>query len=337
MKKVGWVFKALFGISFVLALGSGCTGRKGPTLWIYTSVYPHVVEDMKAKVRAKFPEANIQFYQAGSENVATKVGSELLTGKTQADIIMTSDLFWFEDLKAKKVLLAYDSTATAKVPPQFKDVDHMWAASRVPVMVIAYNAEAISSSDAPKSFADLTNPKYKDKIAMPNPLESGTTFTTVAMVQRKLGWDYFAKLRANGVISTGGNSAVMARIESKERPVGIVLLENILATRRKNPKIVAVYPTEGVVSVPSPLAITSSTSQPELAKKVYDYFFSAEAQESITKGDMYSIFTDVAPPPGAEPWSKVLTTAMPWSMQTIEEVRNQRDSIKKQFSKIMLE
>ncbi len=315
----------------------GCTKKSGPTLWIYTSIYPHVVEDMKVKVAAKFPGVDIKWYQGGSENVAAKVNSELLSGKTQADLIISSDLFWYEDLRAKNQFLAYDSPMAAKVPPQFKDPGHFWSASRVPVMVVAYNSDVYSAADAPKSFADLALPKFKEKVAMPSPLESGTAFTAVALISRKLGWDYFARLRANGAIAAGGNSAVMARIESKERPVGMVLLENVLTTRKRNPKIVAVYPTEGAVTIPSPIAITASTAQPELAKQVYDYFFSKEAQEALTKGDMYSIFTEIAPPQGAEPWMKVLAASMPWDLKLIAEVRAQRDQIKQQFSKLMLE
>lgn len=321
-----------------LVLGAGCTGqKKGPTLWIYTSLYPHVVEDLKTKVGAKFPEAEINWYQGGSENVAAKVNSELLAGKPQADIIITSDLFWYEDLRASGKLLAYDSPAAAKVPAQFKNADRYWSASRVPVMVIAYNSDVFANADAPKSFSDLALPKYKDKVAMPSPLESGTAFTAVAMLQKKLSWDFFSKLRANGAISAGGNSAVMARIESKERPVGIVLLENVLAIRKKNPKIAAVYPTEGAVTVPSPIAILASSKQGALAKKVYDYFFAREMQEVITKGDMYSIFEDVPPPPGAAPWTHVFKSSMPWDMAFIAETRAKREQIKQQFAKIMLE
>ncbi|MBI3556632.1 MAG: extracellular solute-binding protein [Deltaproteobacteria bacterium] len=333
--------KTLFAAALVsiaaLMLVEGCTKKSGQTLWIYTSIYPHVVEDLTAKVAAKFPGVDIKWYQGGSENVAAKVNSELLSGKTQADLIISSDLFWYEDLRAKNQFLAYDSPAAAKVPAQFKDPGHFWSASRVPVMVVAYNSDVYTASDAPKGFADLALPKFKDKVAMPSPLESGTTFTAVALIQRKLGWDYFSKLRANGVISAGGNSAVMARIESKERPVGMVLLENILTARKRNPKIVAVYPNEGAVTIPSPIAITANTAQPELAKQVYDYFFSKEAQEALTKGDMYSIFTDIAPPAGAEPWMKVLAASMPWNLNVIQEVRAQREPIKQQFSKLMLE
>ena len=92
----------------------------------------------------------------------------------------------------------------------------------MPVMVIGYNSDSLNEQAAPKSFLELAAPEFKGKVAMGSPLESGTAFTAVAMLAKKLGWDYFKKLRANDVLAAGGNSAVISRIETKERPIGIV-------------------------------------------------------------------------------------------------------------------
>ncbi|MEW6056901.1 MAG: extracellular solute-binding protein [Bdellovibrionota bacterium] len=330
--------KYLVSLVALFSLFVGCTKKEqGPTIWIYASFYNHVVQEYDAKLKAKFPNVNFRWYQSGSENIAAKVNSELLSGKTQADLILTADLFWYEDLKAKGVLLKYPSPATSSLAPQFRDPEFAWAVSRVPAMVIAYHSDVYGDAQAPKSFSDLVQPQFKNKVAMGSPLESGTTFTTVAQLSRKLGWDFFKKLRANGAISAGGNSAVMAKIETKERPVGIVLLENIIATRRKNPKIKWVFPKEGIVSVPSPIAITSTTSNPELAKQVYDYFFSKEGQEVLLKGDHHGIFADAPAPEGAPDLTKLLAISLPWNSTILHEVHRERDNIKKQFTSIMLE
>lgn len=324
---------------FVLASLPGCFERSAPRtkFWIYTSLYSHVVEDFKARLARQMPEIDFQWYQSGSENVAAKINAELLTGQTQADLVMTSDLFWYEDLKEKGALLSYASELASRVPPSFKDGGGHWVTSRVPLMVIAVHDEAISEADSPKSFRDLALPKFKNKVSLPSPLESGTAFTTVALLSEKLGWDYFVALRRNGALAAGGNSAVMARLETKERPVAIVLLENVLAARKRNPKIRAIYPSEGLPSIPSPMAIFRSTKNPDLAKRVYDFFLSEDGQAAIVKGDMYSIFTDVAPPEGARPWRELLPQTIPWDMALVARVRAQREEIKAKFAKIFLE
>jgi len=321
-----------------LSGASGCTKKKdGPTLWIYTSLYNPVVQDLGQQLSRKFPGVDFRWYQSGSENVAAKVNSEILSGKTQADLLLTSDPFWYEDLKQQNRLMAYTSPAAAGVPANLRDPAGFYATVRMPVMVIAYNREAIPEAEAPKSFADLAHARFRDKVAMPNPLESGTSFTTVAMLSRKLGWDYMGKLRANGVLCAGGNTAVMSRLETKERPVGIVLLENVLQARKTNPKIVAAYPSEGAVLIPSPVAITATTSQPELSRQVYDFLLSREAQEAVVRGNMYSVMPGVADPEGAQPWAQMFKSSQGWSAAVLAEIRAGRDEIKRKFAKLVLE
>lgn len=328
------------GLALALVVGlSGCkTESKTPTLWIYTSLYPHVIQDLERKLVARFPGVKFRWYQSGSENVAAKVNSELLAGQTQADLILTSDPFWYEDLKLRKKLLPYTSPSAKAVPAVLKDPDGYYATARVPLMVIAYHHESFPESEAPRGFSDLLQPKFKNKVAMGNPLESGTSFTTVALLTQKFGWDYVAKLRAQGLLSAGGNSSVLARIETKERPVGIVLLENVLATRRRNPKIQIVYPIEGALLIPSPVAILATTRSPELARQAVDFFFSPEGQESIVKkGDMHSPIPGVASPEGARTWDQIFSGAMQWSPALFQEIFKNREEIKKKFSQMVLE
>lgn len=329
-------------LSLLLALvmgASGCkTESKTSTLWIYTSLYPHVIQDLEKKLVVRFPGVKFRWYQSGSENVAAKVNSELLAGQTQADLILTSDPFWYEDLKLRKKLLAYESPAAKTVPAVLKDPDGYYATARVPLMVIAYHQESFTEAEAPQGFSDLLQPKFKNKIAMGNPLESGTSFTTVALLTQKFGWDYVAKLRTQGILSAGGNSSVLARIETKERPVGIVLLENVLATRRRNPKIQIVYPKEGALLIPSPVAILASTHSPELARQAVDFFFSPEGQESIVKkGDMHSPIPGVVGPEGARPWDQIFSGALQWSPALFQDIFKKREEIKKKFSQMVLE
>ena len=250
---------------------------------------------------------------------------------------MTSDTFWYEELKSKNHLLSYKSPLAEKIPGQFKDPDSYYVTARIPVMVIAYNKDVYTEAEAPHSFKDLSLSKYKDKIAMPNPLESGTTFTTVALLSKKLGWDYFKKLRENEVMVSGGNSAVFARIESKERPIGIVLLENVLAAKQKGLPIEMVYPTDGVGMIPSPVAILSSSKNPEIAKKVYDYFLDEEGQKVIVeKGEMHAIQTSAPAPHGAVSFQDLQKNHLGWDHKLLLEVLKSKDQIKAQFSSIMM-
>lgn len=321
-----WVLGILVGLS-------GCESK--PKLWVYTSLYKEVIAEMEPLVKQALPDVDVQWFQGGSENVAAKLNAELAGGHPQADLVLTSDPFWTLELKRAGQLMAYDSPSVRVLPSQWRDEDHAFAIVRVPVMVMGVQSKW-PASGRPAGWRDLANQlSLKGKLSMGSPLESGTNFTTVAALSRQLGWEYFEKLRTQDLLAAGGNGSVITRMETGERPVGVVLLENLLKARAKGSPLDIVYPVEGAIPVPSPIAILKSSRQPEAARKLYDWFFTTQAQEAIARGGMYPVLPGVAPPQGAKPWSE-LKKAVVWNTAEYGRVLDERDAIKNQFAEKVL-
>ncbi|HTL11164.1 MAG TPA: ABC transporter substrate-binding protein [Bdellovibrionota bacterium] len=322
----------------VIVLGSwvGCNGQGSQKeVWIYTSIYKSVIDEISGPMQAAFPGVKIQWFQGGSEVVAAKVNAELAGGGTHADLLLTSDPFWYLELKRAGLLVTYDSSAASAVDPALKDPDHAFVTVRIPVMVIAQNPDKLKGK-APASFHDLIDARFKDQVTMGSPLESGTNFTAAAFLSEKYGWNYFKVLRAMGIVAAGGNSSVMTRVETGERPLGILLLENILAGVPKGTPVKAIYPTDGAVPIPSPIAIVKQKDQPEEVKKIYDWFFSELAQKAIVKSGMYSPLPTIPAPEGALSWAELKKTLMPWTPETVNRMLARRDEVKKQFTETVL-
>jgi iron(III) transport system substrate-binding protein len=326
--------RAVLGAAACLALSS-CTPAK-PTLWIYTSIYKEVIVELDPALQAALPGVRIEWYQGGSETIASKVNAELAAGRAKADLILTSDPFWYLELKKTGRLLPYESSAAKDIAANFRDPEHAFVEARLPVMVIAYNSQAMSEAEAPKSWKDLTQDRWKKKVAMPSPLESGTAFTTVALLSQKYGWEFFAELRKQDILAAGGNSSVITRIETRERPVGVVLLENVLKAWSKGSPVRPIYPEDGAIPITSPIAILKDTRQPELAKKAYDWFYSADAQNALVKSGMYSRVQGITAPVHAKPLSELAPKMLPWSPSVLEALYAQREEIKAKFSKAVL-
>lgn len=323
---------------FALFLMASCTGKKDKqTFWIYTSLYKDTINDIQPQLEKEFPDLKFQFYQAGSEEVAAKVQAELLAGKIQADMLISSDRFWYEDMAQKGNLIAYQSAMTTKIDDEFKHPESLYNTLSFPVMVIAYNSEGLSETEAPHSFKELADKKWKDKVSIASPLASGTSFTTIAFLVKKYGWDYIKELRKNNIIAEGGNSGVVRRLQSKERPVGVVLMENILRLSESDPRIKWIIPTDGAVIQSNVLAIVKKEGDPALAKKVADWMFGPQGQAAMQKSFMYaSADTGALGKMGDAPEFKtVLKSSQHWSRGFIEETMKSRESIKDQFSKIV--
>ncbi len=321
----------------VISFSISCTRKNKREIWVYTSMYKDWLEQMKPDVEKNVPDIKIQWFQGGSEKVAAKINAELSANNLQADVLMTSDPFFYLELKSKDLLFPYESPNAQNIPPSLKDPDHMFVTQRVPVIVLAYNRTMIRPDQAPKSFKELTEEKWKGKVVMGSPLESGTMFTAVANLSAKYGWDFFKKLRANQVVSAGGNQTVREKLENKEFPVGIILLENILQAQAQGSPIDPIYPEDGVIMVPSPVAIFKRTRFPDEAKRLIDDLFSESGQNWMVKANMFSPNPLLPPPVNAKTFGFVLKNSFSWTHEFSLNVHKDHQNIKDMFSKIMYE
>ncbi|HWG84452.1 MAG TPA: ABC transporter substrate-binding protein [Deinococcales bacterium] len=305
-------------------------------IWIYTSMYQYVIDKLQPELRKQFPNLKVNWYTAGSETVAARITAEQEAGKLQADLAMTSDPFWYEQQARAGNFIKYPSLSHRRVPAALRDTEGYWTTVRIPVMVIAYNKNLIKEDDAPKGFKDLADAKWKGKLTMPSPLESGTAFTLVAALSDKYGWDYFSSLKANGITAAGGNGATLRRIASGEFQVGPVLEENIFqAMDTGTTNIGIVYPNDGAVPVPSPIAIFKTSKNQAAAKYVYDWLLSAKAQAFIVNpGQMHAPLESKAPvskTAKSQPYNSL--NLFPWDYNFVKKIATSRDAIKNEVVK----
>jgi len=327
--------KASIFMALALSLGilSGCgADKEKESVMIYTSIYPDIIELMKPVLDEQFPDITVEWFQGGTESVVTKITGEIEAKSIEADLLMVADPSYYLTLEEQELLEKYDFAERANTT--MKDEEGYWTGVRISNMVIAYNTDKISEADAPKSFEDLLDPKWKGKMAMPSPLLSGTAFVTAGALSEKYGWEYFEKLKENAIVVESGNSAVQSKLLTGEYELGIILEENILKLKAAGEPVAIVYPEDGTIVIPSPIAMMKDSKNPEAAKKVMEWFLSVEGQELIVKGWMHSVREDVASPEGAEPLSSFINTRMEtdWNLFATEA-----ETIKSTFSKTVLE
>ena len=106
----------------------------------------------------------------------------------------------------------------------------------------------------------------------------------------------------------GGNSAVLGRIESGEKPVGVVLLNNLLT---KPDAAQIIFPTDGAVPIPGPLAIPADCPQRAAAEEVEDWLMGDSAQQLVVQGRMHSPFPGMPAPQGAPPLDQIKLLPLP--------------------------
>lgn len=309
MKKSKWMLGAAAMLALSVAL-AGCgggdkkadnkaAGVKG-SLMVYTSIYPDIIDNMcKPNVAKAFPDMKVNWFQGGTEKVITKITGEIKAKKIAADVLMVADPSYYLKLQEQGLLLPYKSKEDANVISE-KDKDGNWYGVRISNMIIAYNSNKLKAEEAPKNWTDLTDPKWKGKIAMPNPMLSGTAYVAVGALADKYGWEYFDQLKANDIRVEEGNSAIQNKLLTGEYAAAMILEENVLKlANTKNEPLKVSYPEDGVIIIPSPIAIFKATKNPEGAKALVDWWLSKDGQQAVVQGWMHSVRGDVEPPKGA--------------------------------------
>jgi len=312
--------------------GAASSTAETPTgeVWVYTSLYRHVIDALEPTLTAALPGVTVHWFQAGSEKVTARLEAELAGGGSPCDVLVTSDPFLYERFKAEGRLQRYVSPNSLRTPPSYIDLDGHFAAVRLSTMVLVHR----KGTPAPTSFDALTAPEWKGEVAVGDPLTSGTAFTWAVAMESRLGERYFEALRENGARVAGGNAAVLQKVEGGEARVGILLLENALAARRKGSPIEIVWPKDGAVVIPGYAGILSTTAHTAAARALVDALHSPAAQRIIAgKGDMHAADPRVAGPDGVMGADALVTQSLPWNEAFLQRGIAEGGRVKGSFSK----
>ena len=255
--------------------------KEGTVMW-YTSLALPSSTSIAHSFELKYPGMDVRVHRTGSQRVLQRVMQEAAAGVQTVDVIHTSDAGHFVLLKEKGMLLKYAPQGTAPFPAGFKDKDGFYFGMRATLSVIADNPKLISDKDAPRTWKDLLNPKWKGKMVSAHPGYSGIIMTHVLALVNLYGWDYFRDLAKNSLHVVQSANDPAGVVASGERPVGVNGAEYFYyKTQKQGNPIKIIYPSEGIPLVVSPVAVAKDAPHPNAAKLFVDYIFSKESQQLL--------------------------------------------------------
>jgi iron(III) transport system substrate-binding protein len=229
-----------------------------------------------------YPGIKVEVHRTGSQRILQRVMQELQANIKNADVIHTSDAGHFVLLKEKKLLAKYTPGGVEGFAAGFKDKDGYYYGLRATVNVIAYNTKIVSAAEAPKTWKDLLDPKWKGKLVTAHPGYSGVIATHVLALVHLHGWDYFKQLAQNKPMLVQSAVDPAGIVASGERAVAVNGGDYYYyQTKKKGNPIEIVYPKEGVPLVVSPTAIASFAPHPNAARLFTDFTFTREMQQVL--------------------------------------------------------
>jgi iron(III) transport system substrate-binding protein len=282
--------------------------KKEGTVVLYSSMDLPVGEKLGKAFEAAYPGIAIQIERSGSERLFQRIAQEFSSNIHAADVINSSDAAHFIPWKKNGWLMPFVSEDIAKYfPEQYRDADGLFATSRIWLSSIAVNTNLVKGDDAPKSYADLLDPKWAGKMVKGHPAYSGTIMTATFQLVRELGWEYYEKLSKQRVMQVQSSTDPPKKLSLGERAVmadgneyGVVLL------KEAGQPVEPIYPAEGTPTISGPTGIFAGAPHPNAAKLFQAWLHTRETQQFFMDFTaQYSVHPQVTSKPGRRKLSDI--------------------------------
>jgi ABC-type Fe3+ transport system substrate-binding protein len=249
----------------------------------YTAMDLPVAEKLAKAFEAKYSGIAVRVERSGGERIFQRVAQEMGSNIHACDVVNSSDAAHFILWKRNGWLAPYVSDEMAQhFPAQYLDPDGQFVTTRVWLSSLGYNTDLVKAEDAPKSLADLLDPKWAGKMVKAHPSYSGTIMTATFQIVRELGWGYFEKLAAQRVMQVQSSTDPPKKLALGERAVmadgnDYNLIQLMDAGRPVKP----IYPLEGTPTITGPSGVFASAPNPNAARLLESWLHSREGQQLL--------------------------------------------------------
>jgi len=180
--------------------------KKEGEMIFYTSLsltdYPKIMPHFEKS----YPFIKTNTYRATPSGVFQRVDTEARANRFAADVVGSAPVEMWH-LKQRKLSTGYLSPEQKALPPGSHDAEGFWQGFEVTPLVLAFNTKQVSNADAPRSYQDLLNPKWKGKLSLGT--EEYTWFNVLSeSLGVKKAAEYFQAL-AKQDLQMPGSSSVM--------------------------------------------------------------------------------------------------------------------------------
>ncbi len=262
-------------------------------LVLYTShkaeVYGPIVKEFEERTGIW-----VDVHAGGSTEMLEAVKAEV--GLSTCDVMFGGGVESYEAYR--EYFEPYACSQSSLLDRKYRSPEDMWTIFTELPIVFIYNSKMVSEEEAPLSWAEFLEKRWKGQIAFADPRKSGTSYTALATMAQILKLDE-EDLQAqlvevlDGKISAGSGE-VVREVGAGVRLVGITLEEAAKKEIAAGADIGMVYPKEGTSAVPDGCALVKGAPHEENAKLFIDFTVSNDVQNlAVDQFSRRSVRTDM--------------------------------------------
>ena len=243
--------------------------KKEGELMIYSSLTPDDQLRLATDFKGRYG-VTLRFWRGSQTNILQRVLTETRGGRFEFDALETNSP-QIEAIAREKLLQKMNSPFVKEVLlPQTVPEHGEWTPDRLNLLVYAYNTDAVKRPDLPKTWAQLTDAKWKRRLGM----ESTNVEWFAALVEamgEKNGLELFRKLGDNGVAVRTGHTHSTGRVIAGEIPIMLGVFSHDVDRMKVKGAPVDWFVLPPAVVLPSAVAVSRRAAHPHAAALFYDY------------------------------------------------------------------
>jgi iron(III) transport system substrate-binding protein len=306
--------------------------RKEGKLVFYTAMDLQLAERFGRTFEQKYPGIAVRVERSGAERVFQRIDQEYRSNIHAVDVVNTADQAHCIIWKRNGWLASYLPEEVAKnYDKRFYDADALHVTTRVLVSPFGYNTKLVKAEDAPKSFADLLDPKWAGKMVKAHPAYSGTIMNATFQIARDLGWEYFEKLAKQRIMQVQSATDTPKKIALGERAImidGAGYL--VIQAKEKGEPVDVIYPAEGTPLATSPSTVFKGAPNPNAARLFFSWLHGREGQQLLVDfARQYSPHGQTVEKPGVRKLADIKLMR-----EDPEGVEKMADEVKTRYGKI---
>ena len=216
------------------------------------------------------------------QGTAGEILARLETEKANpiADVVILASWSDGLNMKSQDVIEPYKTDSTKNAVKGWVDNESKLFGYSASAVGVIYNTQIFPEMS--DDWNELSDVKYKNLLAIPDPEKSGACKDFVAGYVNKFGWKDLEGMAKNGMIIPGANKAALEAVTTGEVGVLVAGVDyNAYSSIEKGEPLNIYYPKSGTVVNPRPAMIMKTAPNMDNAKAFIDYLYSDEAQKLV--------------------------------------------------------
>jgi iron(III) transport system substrate-binding protein len=253
--------------------------RREGELTVYTSAQTDDLGPVIAAYEKKYG-VKASIWRAGSEQVLNRALQESRAGRHTVDIVETNGPE-LEGLSREKILQLVKSPHHADLIAPAIRPHGEWVGTRLNVFVQAYNTKLVKKEDLPKTWEDLTHPRWKGKIGIEQEDSDWLSGVFGEIGDARAQQVFKEIVAANGVSVRKGHTLLTQLVASGEVPLALTVYNYKAEQLRAEGAPIDWFTIGNAIARPNGVAVARNAPHPHAALLYYDFELSEEGQRII--------------------------------------------------------